>query len=175
MIEIKYPKLFIYDRGTDINIYIKNIRDIPYDIYGGKKYSRYENEKIISEYMGFLHLPYQTNVQSLWENLGYNVIYFIPSKKCIEKWILEEDWYYWEEKNKPTDMVILSIEYAEWYQPELEKLFFYFDSWDDLYQKCKNITLDDIIKKKMIIHSFVSQSNQKHLLLWNQLLKEEIK
>lgn len=160
----KESKMFIYNRGTPIHCYQEHLdkHQIAYDIYG-PGYARYRDTAHITEYLGIIHLPYQTNIQSLWENLGYGNVYFIPSKSFLTHLIFHTDWYYWEEKAKPT--VLQSIELAEWYQEDLRDCFVYFDDWEDLANQIDNI---DILQKKAAIFSIVEKSNVENLGKWKK-------
>lgn len=159
-------KIFIYNRGSQIENYHSYLTKIKYDIFGERHY-RYRDEMHIREYVGYLHLPYQTNIQSLWENLAYGIIYFIPSKKFITQLIFETDWYYWEEKSKPLDVLLKSIELAEWYQPEHHQLFEYFDSWDDLRLKINTV---NVAEKRKIIYNYLLKNNDLTIDKWRQIL-----
>ena len=165
-------KLFIYNRGTFIRYYGDNLKNIEYDVYGYDGYQRYKDEAHIAEYMGFLHLPYQTNIQSLWENLGHQIIYFLPSKSFLLN-IIFESWYYWEEKFlKPVDLILKSVELSEWYQLEHAELFVYFNSWEDLAIKYEYYleNNNELIEKKKKIRDYVVASNLVHLEKWRNLL-----
>lgn len=179
IVEPKEPlhsSFFIYHRGTDIKHYQEKLDEIniEYDIFG-EGHKRFRDLEHIAEYRGIIHLPYQTNVQSLFENLGYCNIYFIPSKRLLTKWIKNEDWYYWEEKNKfhrmnikPYDMTLKSIELSEWYQPENEEYFVYFEDWVDLKIKIQLLNFEE---KKKKIYMKIQESNQKSLEQWNYLFR----
>jgi hypothetical protein len=122
--------------------------------------------------MGFLHLPYQTNIQSLWENLGHQIVYFIPSLTFLYT-ILFESWYYWEEKFlKPTELILKSVELSEWYQVEHTELFVYFDSWEDLAIKYEYYLENNqaLIEKKKKIREYLVESNHIHLDKWRGIL-----
>jgi len=165
-------KLFIYNRGTFIRHYGDNLKNIEYDVYGYDGYQRYKDEAHIAEYMGFLHLPYQTNIQSLWENLGHQIVYFIPSRSFLYK-IIFESWYYWEEKFlKPIDLILKSVELSEWYQEEHSELFVYFESWADLTVKYEYYieNNDALIEKKKKIRDYMLASNEIHLEKWRNVL-----
>jgi hypothetical protein len=128
-------KLFIQNRGTDIKYYkdILETYNIQYDIFDTN--NRYRDKEQICEYLGILHLPYQVNIQSLWENLGYGIIHFIPSKTFILELIKNNNWYYWEERTQGDLLFTKSIELSEWYAPDLANCFIYFDTWQDLHDK----------------------------------------
>jgi hypothetical protein len=109
-------KLFFYNRGNKIDKY-KNELDkygVAYDVFG-EGFGRYRDTNHILEYTGFLHLPYQTNIQSLWENLGAGIVYFIPSLRFFRELIQTQDSYYWEEKNREPELREKNIELTEWY------------------------------------------------------------
>jgi hypothetical protein len=167
-------KFFIYNRGSKIENYqeILQNRNINFEIFG-KNYARYKDSEEICQYIGFIHLPYQVNIQSLWENLGYYIIYFIPSKKFIKELIATEAWYYWEEKDRPL-FLEQSIDLSEWYIEDNNCLFEYFDSWNDLELKTKNITEDYLLQKKNIIKEFMINSNNNNLLKWKHIFDKKI-
>jgi hypothetical protein len=165
-------KFFIYNRGTKIENYqniLKN-HNIEYDVFG-PNYSRYKDSEEICQYKGFIHLPYQVNIQSLWENLGYYIIYFIPSKRFIKELIASESWYYWEEKDR-SQFLEESLDLSEWYIDENKCLFEYFDSWDELELKSKNITPDYLFEKKQIIKDFMMKNNEQNLIKWKDIFNK---
>jgi hypothetical protein len=171
-IMIHNSKLFIYNRGTFLHFYQHLLPFSPqeYDVYGYQGYPRYQDEYHISEYLGFLHLPYQTNIQSLWENVGHGIFYFIPSKAFLLE-LIQEPWYYWEEKCKSPELCAKSIDLAEWYQPENSVFFVFFDSWTDLKEK-RDIFLEDntaIYYKKKHISMQLMESNRVALAKWKDV------
>ena len=164
-------KLFIFDRGTNYSnlLSILNQQNIKYDIFG-ERHKPYRDVDHICEYIGILHLPYQVNIQSLWENLAYNIIYFIPSKKFIKELIEKVDWYYWEESKFSKDREEKSINLSEWYLPENECLFEYFDNWNDLKNKLDIIDEDYLLYKKTIIKNFMENSNKQNIDKWRKII-----
>ena len=166
-------KLFVFNRGTSISIY-KQILDqmsFQYDIYG-ENYERYKDPQHISQYLAYLHLPYQVNIQSLYENLASGVIYIIPSKQFITNLINTCQWYYWEERYRSPDLLSKSIELAEWYQDELKDLFIYFDSWPDLNHKICMLTPQKKYEKQQIIANYIKENNKNNLNKWTALLNK---
>ena len=165
-------KFFIYNRGTQINKYEKYLKNIniEYDLYG-EGFDRFKNNESICEYKGFIHLPYQTNIQSLWENLGYFIIYFIPSKKFITELIRQDNaWYYWEEQHRQYELLMKSIELSEWYNEHNQELFEYFESWVDLKYKIEHFNYEYILNKKHKIKSFIENSNNSNIQKWKNIL-----
>ena len=165
-------KLFILDRGTKYEKYNSILSEykIENEIFGKIYNKRYTDENQICEYKGILHLPYQVNIQSLWENLAYNIIYFIPSKQFMLELIRTTSWYYWEEKNKSYELFIKSIELSEWHDPDNEILFEYFDSWQNLKERLTNITDEEIVEKKEKIARFMEANNKTNLKKWHNVI-----
>lgn len=171
-------KMFVYNRGTKIDDYMHLIKadsmiGVDLDIFG-ENYKRYRDQEHICEYIGYIHLPYQTNIQSLWENLGYGIVYFIPSQKFFNELLFTADWYYWEEKTKPYNLLKLSVFLAEWYQEENADYFIYFDSWEDLQEKINfySKNTDELIAKKKLILSTIKNSNSQNLAKWHNIFTE---
>jgi hypothetical protein len=165
-------KFFIYNRGTKIEnyrIFLDNL-NIKYDIYG-ENYQRFKDHYHICEYTGIIHMPYQTNIQSLYENLAYNIIYFIPSKQFMFE-LINNDWYYWEEKSRTEEIKINSILLSEWYLPENEELFVYFDNWEQLKEKIVSI---NIAEKKALIQKHMEQNQLHNINCWKKILIVYIK
>jgi hypothetical protein len=166
-----HQKAFVYDRGTPLYSYINAMPDnrIAYDVFGsGGGHPRFRDIAHIAEYRCIFHLPYQTNVQALWENLGYCNIYLIPSKRFIKELIATESWYYWEEKTKGGDLLEKSIELAEWYQPELAEFFVYFDTWEEIHSKFYDT---DFMEKKRALYEYMQKNNRVQIGRWTHLLE----
>jgi len=160
-------RFFVYNRGTNIEYYQEELKtnEIEYDVYG-EGFSRFKNQAHICEYLGIIHLPYQVNIQSLYENLAYNIIYFIPSYDFIQE-LLKSKWYYWEEKDRTTFLLQKSIELSEWYTEENRHLFVYFDSWEDLKKQTRNI---DVVSKKRVIQKHMRENQEGNLQKWQKYL-----
>ena len=171
-------KIFINKRGTQVHDYEHFLQeqDIHFEIFG-EGCKRYKNEEEITEYLGFLHLPYQTNIQSLWENLGFFIIYFIPSKTFMKE-LVTKDWYYFEEKifmdgkKNAENLLNISIDLSEWYHPENECFFEYFDSWYHLKEKLDEYRNNESkqIYKKGIIKEKIQSSNIQNLEKWRHII-----
>jgi hypothetical protein len=178
---VNHDKVFIYNRGNQIEKYQSFLFDheINFEIFG-EGYKRYENEKEISQYLGYFHLPYQTNIQSLWENLGFSILYFIPSKMFMKELVVQP-WYYFEEKyfmegkKNRENLLNQSIELAEWYQPENEDFFEYFDSWSQLKDKLEEYKKDEKkrIEKRKRIREKIKVSNLESLEKWKKIMIPE--
>lgn len=173
-------KLFVFNRGNQIFNYNSFLirENIDFEIFG-PEYKRYKDELEVSSYLGYLHLPYQTNIQSLWENLGFSIIFFVPSKSFMKK-LVGLNWYYFEEKffidNKKNGSKLLdiSIELSEWYQPENSDFFEFFDSWNhlkEIVEEYKN-NIEKIKQKKSKIKELLKLSNKINIKKWEKLIME---
>lgn len=173
-------KFFIQNRGTHINSYmnILTANGVEYELFG-EGFQRYRDRKQICEYIGILHLPYQVNIQSLWENLGYGIIYFIPSKRFLQELVETCSWYYWEERNQNVELKAKSFELCEWYAEDICQVFEYFDSWADLankYQKFKQLATNPAdysnfyTTRKQEILTIAHHNNRIHVEKWRQIL-----
>lgn len=180
-------KFFIYNRANLIWRYESRLRDlaIDFDIYGND-FQPYKDKEQICDYIGILHLPYQENIQSLAENLCYNIIYFIPTSKFLLELIDTHAWYVWEERYtcKSRESLELSVNMAEWYQPDMAGLFEYFDTWDELAEKFKKYNKftasqlsyhPDYIAKKSAIYTYKNLNNKVNLGKWVSLLQSTYK
>jgi len=167
-------RFFIQNRGTPITSYnnILNKLEIRYDVYDNNH--RYRDKAHICEYLAVLHLPYQVNIQSLMENLGYGIIHFIPSKAFFTD-LLNEGWYYWEEKHRMGELFLKSIELAEWYSPELAECFIYFDNWQDLSSKYQYYITSagqlELLERKQKIITLIHSLNTVNINKWITLFK----
>ena len=185
----KSQKLFIQNRGNHIGNYqhILDNLNIEYDVFG-EGFAPYKDKEQICEYLGILHLPYQVNIQSLWENLGYYIVYFIPSAKFLKELITMCNWYYWEEKTRDPTLLQKSIELSEWYSPDLSQCFEYFDSWDELAVKYEVFKKNNVIQTLQMLpawylerrvainktaHKNVSDNIRKWHLLLNNVVNQQ--
>jgi hypothetical protein len=170
-------RIFIYNRGTKLDKYEAVLKrlSVVYDIFGPIPDTPYVDEKHICEYVGYLHLPYQVNIQSLWENLGAYIIYFIPSVKFIKELISNTDWYYWEEKSGKSyynvELVEKSIDLSEWYCDENACLFEYFDSWEHLKEilGSKYKSWQYISTKKETIRKYMIENEKVNMNRWRDI------
>ena len=158
-------KFFILSKRNYIENYANDLKGIKYEIFDHN--NKFKNIIDLKEYSGMIHLPYQVNIMQLWENLGTNIIHFIPSKKFIKELIWNNDWYSWEEKYREPCLFEKSIDLSEWYQEENEDYFIYFNSWEDLKLKTKTT---DFLKKKTIINNKIQNSNYINLKKWKAII-----
>ena len=180
----KRDELFFWNRSQYHTYFTKflNQKNIRYEHFGeGYSPSAPENlfgrrshrdEAHICEFKGLLHTPYQVNIQGLWENLGYGIIYFLPSPEMMER-LVHTEWYYWQERYamfNGQSLLGKSLELAEWYFKDNKDLFIYFNDLDELKHISETITADQLAEKKAYISEFMKSSNKKNIEKWRKLL-----
>ena len=82
--------------------------------------------------------------------------------------LINNNWYYWEETTKSEEIKINSILLSEWYLPENEELFVYFDNWEQLKEKIVSI---NIAEKKALIQKHMEQNQLHNINCWKKILK----
>ena len=163
--DYKDNKIFLLNKRNFIENYQNNLVDIDYKIYDQNQ--KFKNHQELRVYKGMLHLPYQVNIMQLWENIGANIIHFIPSKKFIKKLIWENKWYSWEEKYRDPCLFEKSLELSEWYQADNEEYFVYFEDWKDLKFKINNL---NYLEKKQLIYNKIIKSNIHTIQKWKAVI-----
>jgi len=150
----------VYDRGSRVSDYLNSVpRQVA--VYG--PHQPYEStEWLAANHAACLHLPYQTNIMSVWEQLGCGLPYIVPTKRLLTELIATTSWYYWEEK----ELCVESIERSAWFAPENAPLFVFFDQWTDLAA----ITDTHLIAKRLQILRHMETHNAQHLATWRQIL-----
>lgn len=118
-----------------------------------------------------VHVPYQSNTMSLFENLHQRVIYVLPTLRLfrelgascgahIEK--VQQDQFSDEEMES----------YMDWWRPDLKHLFFYFDSFDDLQEgsHLRRTIREQADAKRTAIALFMLQQRRDVLRTWEEIL-----
>lgn len=151
--ENKSNQYFVPPYHND-NIMIKlseKLNELNIPNYSGK----YNGPLDLQRYKGIIHIPYAWSNLALFENLQLGIIYFIPSKKFLLELKKNYKRFFW---SRPFREDV--IELSEWYLPEHNELFVYFDSWNDLKNKTNTINYSE--KKEKIIN--FSQKHEKKIL-----------
>lgn len=108
-----------------------------------------------------VHIPYQVNTMSLFENLNTGVLYILPSLQLYHDWI-ENHWFHLDyNERKWTEDELRT--YVDWYRHDLSHLFFYFDDLNDLAPGSafrKRIANEAEAKKKAIREYMVYHVNR---------------
>lgn len=127
---------------------------------------RYNGPLELADFKGVIHIPYAWSNLALFEGLQLGIIYFIPSKKLIQEFSKNNN-FFW---SPPFNRNLLYL--SEWYCDELKDIFVYFDTWEDL---CKKIKTTNYEKQKIIIKEFGKKHKAETLNKWNKLLKIDCK
>jgi hypothetical protein len=89
------------------------------------------------------------------------VPYFIPSRRFLLELSTKGNFFF-NMLNSRT------IDYSEWYLPENQDVFIYFDSWEDLVDK---IAHTDFEKAKEKCRKFGEKNHETMLSRWKKLFK----
>jgi hypothetical protein len=129
-------------------------------------YGHYNGPDDLTDIKGVLHFPYQASNLFLFEDIQRGIIHFVPSKKFLEMAAQSnnpdmpcKDTRYWLE----------SFDQSEWYLPENENLFVYFDSWDDLKEKIETLNYE---KKRTEIISLAQHHRSTMLSRWQTIFSQ---
>jgi hypothetical protein len=114
---------------------------------------------------GIIHIPYAWSNLALFENWSIGNVYLIPSKNFLLELSKDRN-FFW---SPPFDRDF--IHSSEWYLPEHEDLFIYFDSFDHLKQLSENENL--IREKRNKVVEFSKKHNQICILQWGKILNVE--
>lgn len=128
--------------------------------YGG----RYNGPSDLKGFRGIIHIPYAWSNLALFENWSIGNVYFIPSKKFLLE-LSQSGNFFWSPPFVPN-----LLECSEWYLPEHQNLFIYFDSWEHL----QNLVQDEAVlrHKKQEVLSFSTHQTQATLSAWQNAIEK---
>jgi len=89
------------------------------------------------------HIPYQSSIMALFENLGEGVVYFIPT---IKMWRNLTNSMHFSALPYPPQIYAEGLPYADWWWAGYQHLFFYWDSFQELEEIITH--KQDLIEKK---------------------------
>lgn len=122
---------------------------------------RYNGPNDLKDFKGIIHIPYAWSNFALFENLQQEIIYFIPSKQFLLK-LASNDNFFWS----PTfNAEVLYL--SEWYDPNHDKIFVYFDDWCDLIDK---INITNYASKKEEIRKFCKTHTEDMINKWRNII-----
>jgi hypothetical protein len=121
-----------------------------------------------------VHIPYQVNVMSLFENLNVGAIFIVPSIDLYWHW-LQTGGPFFIYTEDPSEIKWTKEElwyYVDWWRPDLSKLFFYFDSLDDLApgSAFRERVVRDAPHKQKIIKEYMTYHVDRAVEVWRQAL-----
>jgi hypothetical protein len=121
----------------------------------------YDGPEHLKNAKGIINIPGAWSNFALFENLANGVPYFAPSKKFMLHLLENGAWM--PNGNFAKDYLHLS----EWYNPEMQDVIVYFDSWDDLKHK---IDSSDFMLLKNRCRAFANNHKIKMLKKWQKLI-----
>jgi len=121
-----------------------------------------------------LHIPYQSNTMALFENLGVNVIYLLPSLSLYRTWGNDNMIGHQVRMagHRPYDLdEEVYGKYIDWYRSDLRHLFYYFDSVDDLLpnSSLRQRIASQAETKRAIIQKYMEGHKKCVITQWKQL------
>lgn len=93
---------------------------------------------------GIIHIPYAWSNLALFENWFLGNVYFIPTPRFLFQ-LQTEGHFFWSPPFPPQ-----YVRSSEWYLPEHQELFGYFDSWNELKRLTSDVILIEDKKKKVL-------------------------
>lgn len=92
---------------------------------------RYNGPHDLHDFKGIIHIPYSWSNLALFENFYSGLVYFIPSITFLRQLASQYDFFI------PNANFFFGDKWqeSEWYNEKHQKLFVYFDSWEDLKNK----------------------------------------
>jgi len=158
----KKSDTFLITRYHNDNIYmdLKGVCDkLGIPTYRGE----YNGPSDLIGIRGIIHIPYAWSNLAIFENWSIGNVYFIPSKKFLLDLSCQSN-FFW---SPPFDRGY--IESSEWYLPEHNDLFIYFNSFDHLVELTKNNEL--IEKKRNNIINFSKIHEGKCISQWKDIIE----
>lgn len=117
----------------------------------------YNGPEDIKQFKGVLFFPYAYSNLALFENLQRGVVHFVPTIRFLK------------ELNFIRKGMQNSLHWSEWYFEEYRPYIQYFDSWQELAQKVKNVNFAESSRK---IKQFGKEHRNQMLLKWKQLFNQ---
>lgn len=114
---------------------------------------------------GIIHIPYAWSNLALFENWSMGNVYLIPSKNFLLELSRNRN-FFW---SPPFDRDF--IHSSEWYLPEHQDFFIYFDSFNHLKEVSGNKHL--IQEKRNKVLEFSKNHSKKSILQWKKILNDE--
>ncbi len=126
-----------------------------------------------------LHIPYQSNTMALFENLGVNVIYLLPSLRLYRSWGHEQALGHQVRMagHRPYELPEnVYLKYVDWYRSDLQHLFYYFDTLEDLLpsSKLRQQIAQEATTKRTLIQTHMGGHKQCVMNQWKQLFASSL-
>jgi hypothetical protein len=122
---------------------------------------RYNGPLDLAKFKGVIHIPYAWSNLALFEGLSLGIVYFIPDKNFLIQ-IKKHKNFFW---SPPYREEVLEL--SEWYNPELSDVLVYFNSWEDLKFKIKNLNYQE---QKDKLKNFIQAHQEKYFNIWKNII-----
>lgn len=120
-----------------------------------------------------VHIPYQVNTMSLFENLNVGVLYILPSLRLYESWLRRD--LFWLDGGEPNKRWTYEelLSYVDWYRTDLQFLFFYFDDLADLApdSEFRKMVAREAEAKSQAVGQFMKNHTNRSIDAWKQALE----
>jgi len=123
-------------------------------------------------YKGVICIPYAWSTIAFFERMQLGLITFVPSINFLftlfktgNKWFQEP--FSWVSESQARGLLKVS----EWYCDEHTDLLVYFDSWEDLVQKTKEL---DYVEKTKTILDYAKKHENDQMEKWKQVLSKPL-
>lgn len=140
----------------------EKVKSLNIKIFNG----RYNGPKDLAEFAGVIHIPYAWSNLALFEGIQLQIPFFIPSLKFLKYLIHTDtdktDSFFW---SPPLIEDVLNL--SEWYCKDFEKIFIYFDSWNDLKDKINTL---DYEKHKVLLKDIGDKHEKEMLKKWSDYI-----
>jgi len=132
------------------------------DELGVPNYSgRYNGSNDLVGFKGLIHIPYAWSNLALFENMRLGLPYLIPTSRFLLE-LSGKGNFFWS-----PPFIREELELSEWYNPQHEDLFVFFDSWSDLKDKANS----DLSNVRKNITEFAESNEQRSLDLWRDVFR----
>ena len=131
---------------------------------------KYDRDKI-RKYSGVIHLPYNLSIMSAFEQYYQDIPLFFPTQE-FQRVLFEN------RKDMLTEVLFYEsalkfdssyIKYADWYDASNINGVIYFESFNDLSQKLREVNLEEV-SYKMFNHNKVREA--KVYMQWERIIKD---
>ena len=120
---------------------------------------RYSGPSDLEGFKGIIHIPYAWSNLALFENWSIGNVYYIPSKEFLLE-LSKQSNFFWSPPFSEKH-----LDSSEWYLPEHNNLFIYFNDWNHLKELSSNYTLINNRKKNAI--EYINEQTKKTLEQWD--------
>jgi hypothetical protein len=120
------------------------------------------------EYKGGVYIPYAWSTIVFFERLHLGLVTFIPTVRFLmELFSKGNSWFQPPFNNGQPELLAIS----EWYCPEHQDIFVFFDSWDDLVEKVKQTDYKEMTRK---ILEFAKHHEIDTLSRWKSIIDDYV-